>query len=459
MRNGIQTSPTEAKLRERRTLFLLWLLMLGVRVACALLDSQGLMMEGGDSVNYYQSGLLFARTGQLRFGGRELSALVMPGTTVLVGVLSRFFSDGQPLQMAIRLTWALFGSFTPLFIYKSVRLFTPRWCALLTALIYVHPLFILIDSYMLTEGPNYMFFAMSLYYTLKMGEEDDPRDIWKYSFSVLGGLLFRTFIISAPLFTLAYLGIIKRRYSLRAVVQKAGVICLVLALFILPWTARNYRIFHAFIPLTYGAGNPIMEGTDQGDGYPAAEIFALGVENIDEKQVIREKYSELFDENGDLLDPELAQYVFYLGVSETARFRINTWLKYKTGNFLKTYLWVKPRAILNWPWYWENYTLFPYAGVVMIRRLNCLFCLLTAALALLLKRHRRVILFLGLAYLINLYVISFGFAIDRYAQAIMPYRYIAAGIGMDLAAEAFRRKWGGLRPASAAAATDPDDPE
>ena len=204
MRNGIQTSPTEAKLRERRTLFLLWLLMLGVRVACALLDSQGLMMEGGDSVNYYQSGLLFARTGQIRFGGRELSALVMPGTTVLVGVLSRFFSDGQPLQMAIRLTWALFGSFTPLFIYKSVRLFTPRWCALLTALIYVHPLFILIDSYMLTEGPNYMFFAMSLYYTLKMGEEDNPRDIWKYSFSVLGGLLFRTFIISAPLFTLAY---------------------------------------------------------------------------------------------------------------------------------------------------------------------------------------------------------------------------------------------------------------
>ena len=63
-----------------------------------------------------------------------------------------------------------------------------------------------------------------------------------------------------------------------------------------------------------------------------------------------------------------------------------------------------------------------------------------AALAVLLKRHWRVILFLGLAYLVNLYIISFSFAIDRYAQAIMPYRYIAAGIGLGLAAELFRRK-------------------
>ena len=435
----------ESGLQERQILFLLWLLMLGVRVACAFLDHQGLMMAGADSQNYYQAGLDFARTGQIRFGeGRLLSALVMPGTPVLVGVLARFFPDGQPLQMAIRLTWSLIGSFTPLFIYKSVRLFTPRWCALLTALIYVHPLFINIDSYMLSEGPNYMFFAMSLYYTLKMGETDERPDIWKYSFAVLGGLLFRAFIITMPLFTLAYLGLLKRRCSLRALAGKAGVICLVLALFVVPWSIRNYRIFHAFIPLTYGAGNPTMEGTDQGDGYPAEEIFALGVENIDENRIVREKRPWLFDENGELLYPEASQYVLHLGVAETARFRITTWLKYKTGHFLKTYLWVKPRAVLNWPWYWENYKLFPYSAVAILRRLNCLFCLITALLALLLKRHRRVILFLGLAYLINLYIISFSFAIDRYAQAIMPYRYIAAGIGMDLTAEVFRRKRSGF---------------
>ena len=38
----------ESGLQERQILFLLWLLMLGVRVACAFLDHQGLMMAGAD---------------------------------------------------------------------------------------------------------------------------------------------------------------------------------------------------------------------------------------------------------------------------------------------------------------------------------------------------------------------------------------------------------------------------
>ena len=68
-------------------------------------------------------------------------------------------------------------------------------------------------------------------------------------------------------------------------------------------------------------------------------------------------------ENGELLDKDLGEYYIHLGVRETAKFRISTWLRYKPGSFLRTYLYLKPRALLNWPWYWEDTPLFPYAAV------------------------------------------------------------------------------------------------
>ena len=217
-------------------------------------------------------------------------------------------------------------------------------------------------------------------------------------------------------------------------------VCLVLALFMVPWTVRNYKLFHAFIPVTYGTGNPIMEGTDQGDGYPAEAIFGRGVENIVAEDIVREKNPALFDENGELLDPDCSQYVGHMAIKEDAMFRLRTWLCYETKSFLRTYLWLKPRMILNWVWYWSAFPFFPYGLAHRLRQFNCLFCLFSAGLALGLKKHRKVIFFLGFAYVVNLYGIAFSLAIDRYAQMIMPYRYLIAGLGLDLVGVIVRRR-------------------
>ena len=42
-----------------------------------------------------------------------------------------------------------------------------------------------------------------------------------------------------------------------------------LLVFVIPWSVRNYRIFHQFIPITNGAANPTLLGTYQGATAPA----------------------------------------------------------------------------------------------------------------------------------------------------------------------------------------------
>ena len=56
-------------------------------------------------------------------------------------------------------------------------------------------------------------------------------------------------------------------------------------------------------------------------------------------------------------------------------------------------------------------------------------------LSLALKKHRRLILFLTFTYFANLLLLSTSYAIDRYAQMIMPYRYLIMGLGLDLLRE------------------------
>ena len=70
--------------------------------------------------------------------------------------------------------------------------------------------------------------------------------------------------------------------------------------FILPCSVRNYLQFHAFIPLTYGAGNrERRSGTYQGEGYPADEGELDYVKYA--STPVREDYAHvLLDENGEV---------------------------------------------------------------------------------------------------------------------------------------------------------------
>ena len=425
-------------LSDAGLMLLLWLLVVAERLLFTQWDRLSLSFIVSDSPDYYQSGLDFARTGRLIFRGVP-SAMIMPGISVLIGLLSFVFPDGPALLYAIRFVWILMGSLVPLFLYRSLRLFVPRAWAGLGAAVYLMPWHVQIDCFLLTECPYYLFFAMALYYTLKMGEDSRIRYAWLYAVSVLLALLFRANILIFVVFSFAWL-LLRRRYSLPELGKRALILALVLGLFIVPWTIRNARLYRAFIPVTYGAGNPMYEGTYQGENPPSdEEILALD-DGFSAYAAVAEKRPDLLDAEGHVYDPDTQQYVDLLVARELGLYRLRTWWRLRPLGLLKSYLLVKPRTILNWVWYYVELGGISFAMAHRMRQLGFLFCALSVLLSLLLKKHRRLILFLSAAYFINLYLLSTSYAIDRYAQMIMPYRYLIMGLGLDLLAALLRRR-------------------
>ena len=61
-------------------------------------------------------------------------------------------------------------------------------------------------------------------------------------------------------------------------------------IFVVPWTIRNYALYDAFIPLTYGVGNPMLRGTYQGANHPLDEEldYVTNVDHVMDK--LYEKY-------------------------------------------------------------------------------------------------------------------------------------------------------------------------
>ena len=419
-------------------MLLLWLAVVAERLLLTAADRTEYSMIVSDSTFYYQSGLDLIRTGQLIYRGC-VTALIMPGISVLIGLLSLFFAEGLPLMYAIRFLWILMGSLVPLFLYRSIRLFAPKWCALLGSAVYLMPWHVQIDCFLLTECPYYLFFAMSFYYMLKMGEDTRLRYALFYALSVFGALMFRANILIFTAFTLAYLLLFNPRLRGRLLLQRVLLVFLVLALFMVPWSVRNYRLYHAFIPVTYGAGNPLYEGTYQGENPPSdEEIAALG-EDFDACAALAQKRPDLLDASGHVYDPRTQQYAEILINREIGLYRLRTWWRLRPLGLIKSYLYVKPRMILNWVWYYIKLAGITDTAAHRMRQLGFLFCALSFALSFILKKHRKLIVFLTAAYFLNLLLLASSYAIDRYAQMIMPYRYLLMGLGLDLLGEAGRR--------------------
>ena len=417
-------------------LLLLWLLNLGVRAAAVVWGRGTVAVINSDAVNYLEAGMRFAATGEITYVAVP-TAQIMPGMPVLIGLLAKLAPGKEALRQLCRVVWALMGSVTPLFYYKSVRLYAPKLCAFLAGCVCLMPNLVQIDGFILTECPYTLFFAMALYFTLKMGRDPAPRDVWLYALSVLGALLFRANVLALLPLTLLYLRLTGCAW--RVLAKRALAVCLVLALFIVPWTIRNARVFHAFIPISYGSGSPLLEGSYQGPYAPTDEEIAAVYGPFSPEEAVRREHPELFDEQGELADRRMKKYYALLLDSAAAKHRLGCWLRMDPAGFLRNNLIFKLRYSLNYVWFYDNHTRTSWALLHRLRQVNCLFCGLSLALAFALKKHRRVLSFLALAYAVSFAVIAGTYAGDRYAQAVMGYRYVWAGIGLDLIGELLRR--------------------
>ncbi len=411
-------------------------------------------LSGADDINYIPAGIEFAHTGTISYGSSYPSALIMPGMPVLIGFLYALVGEGAPLMLAARLLWCVFGVATAWVVYRTGKLICSPWAGFWAACGFLIPNMAWMNHVILTETPYILFFSLCVFYTFAMERSEERRWFVGYLISFFLALMFRSNIMLFPLFTLLWL-LLRRGRSL-LLLRRTLVFAALLLLVLTPWTIRNARQFGAFIPLTYGMGQPLLQGTYQGEGYP--EDAELDYESH-VHQVMLERYASyfredpeprdpetssayamLYDPAGEVLDLKNAQFMSMESNGIQARYRMREWWKNDPGSFLKSFLYIKPRWMLNWAWAWMEVLNTPYTVLHRISQLNMILCILTVPLVLRLRRARAPVFFLGIVYIVQVYVCAMAFVTDRYASMLIFLRYLIGGIGISLLPSLLRKR-------------------
>ena len=388
---------------------------------------------GSDDVSYVISGITFKNTGAITMHG-SLSAQIMPGMPVLIGLFSMVFGEGKLLWLALKLFWFVMGSFSAFFAYKIVTLYTPKWCGIVTVLGFFWPDFAWMDNLILTETPFLVLFLAMIYFTLMMGRTGKNLYFWLCMAAYMLALMFKANIAPYPVFALVYLLIVK--YNFKKLMKQALVLACAVLCFVIPWSIRNYIHYDAFIPLTWGSGNPLLLGTYQGHGYPADENLDYET-NVDE--VVKEKFSEYYDEDGNITPDYMKRYISLESDGIKARYRLAEWAKTNPLSLIDSYLIEKPSDMIHSVFYWEELFDISADTILFWRDINWVLCILIVCAALYLKKYRSILLLLSALYLGNIYIYAMTFSYSRYAATLLPLRFIAIGIGIPLLIDLGRR--------------------
>jgi len=381
---------------------------------------------GTDNVGYLNSGIEFANSGMISIYVPYPTAMIMPGITVVLGALSFLFGEGLAYMLSAKILWAVLGSLTAWYTYRSVELFLPRKYALLAACVFFLPNYAWMNNIILTETPFILCFNAAIYYTLALGKGMDKKLFIKYTIAVFVGTMFRISIIVFPAFTAFYLFILKGQ-NFWMLLRRFLALALVFLVFLVPWTIRNYHHFESFIPVTYGAGNANMLGTYQGFGYP--EDDELDYETNVE-QVYRTKYAHLLDENGYPKNHKLTQYLSLEKDALKADYRLQVWWENNPLSLLFSYFVYKPLILVVNVFYYEFVFGITKTPLLLLRGIDLLLCCLSILFTIREKEHRREIWFLTILYWMYIYVSATSYATIRYAEPLMCFRYIIAVIGL-----------------------------
>lgn len=386
-----------------------------------------------DDAAYIESGIQFARTGTITMHDDYPSAQIMPGMTVLIGIFVLLFGEGKLLWISLKALWILMGLGTAWLIYKSVCLFVPKWCGIIGMLPLFRADFIWMDNLILTETPFMFALTAMVYYTLRMGKQPGFRYFWPCAIAYMAGLMLKANIALYPLFALIYLLVVK--YDRKLLAKQCVVLAGIVLCFVIPWSIRNYIHFHAFVPLTYGAGNPTLLGTYQGEQYPSDDELDYET-NVE--QVAKEKYADYYDENGEVL-PQYQRYVSLQKDAIKAKYRQQAWWDTDYKKMLYSYGVIKPQMMIESVFYWDTVFNQSLEALQQIQRVDLYLCIASLIAAFVLKRHRKPLLFVTAAYLGNIYIYSMTYAFSRYNASLMSMRFILIGIGAGLLVSLLKR--------------------
>ncbi len=379
-----------------------------------------------DDMAYVRAGLVFAKTGMITCHEDVPSAQILPGMPVLMSIFYILFGEGKLFWIAVKAVWAVMGIFSAWFTYKIVCIFAPKWAGIIAMIPYFRPDILWMDNTVLTETPFILCLTCMVYYTLMMGKYGKYRYFWGCAAAYMCGLMLKANIALYPLLALVYLLIV--RYDKKKLMKQIVILTCIVLCFEVPWTIRNYNQFHAFIPLTYGAGNPALLGTYQGMGYP--DDSELDYEtNVTE--VLREKYAEFYNEDGSL-PLEYSRYVSLQRDSIKANYRLSVWKQNDFSSLIYSYAVLKPQAMVNSYFYWDTLFGVDKEQIKDVQMFDLYLCLAAVALSLVLKKQRLPVLFLTGVYLFNIYIYSMTYAFSRYNASLMSLRFALVGFSVYL---------------------------
>lgn len=388
-----------------------------------------------DDMAYMSGAIRFLQTGGITNSDYYPSALSMPGMTWVIAGLMKIFGQELAFWLSIKLLWILMGTATAFVTYQAVVLMAPKWCGLVAAGCFLAPNIAWMDNLVLTETPYFLCFTLTIYLTLLMGRTNGKGVFAGYCVPYMVGLLFRPTIVIMPAFSLTYLFLMKVDRKLLGKRLCIGIV--VLMVFLVPWTVRNYIHFHHFIPLTAGDGNPMQEGTYQGFGYPTDE--ELDYETYVE-QVWREDYAEYLDENGQPLDPNMEQFFINKKFAIKAQYRMRVWWENNPVSMLLSYLVIKPGIMLVKTFYWKQVLGTPAWILDVLRAVNFFMCCGAVFLCFRRKQFRMEIGFLTAVYWIYIYMISMTYSFSRYGETLMSLRYIIMAVGLHLLVQEIKER-------------------
>lgn len=392
-----------------------------------------------DDLSYVKSGITFANTGIISMHSEFPSAQIMPGMTWFIALYVKLFGEGTLLWAALKVTWIVIGVLTAWLIYRIVCMFAPKWCGVVAAVPLLGAEFAWMDNTILTETPFLFFFVGMIYYTLRMAKDQKNASFWGCLICYMGGLMLKANIALYPLFALVYLLI--KKYDGKKLIKQIVILSCVVLCFVIPWSIRNEKQFHDFVPLTYGSGNPTLLGTYQGIGYPPDEELDYET-NV--YKVLEEKYKGYYNEDGNVL-PQYVRYVSLQRDQIKANYRIHEWAQRDIKSLIYSYAVLKPWEMITSSFYWAEVFNISWDDVHIAHMVNGVLSLIAIALSFYLKKYRKEILFLLFVYLGNIYIYAMTFAFSRYHATLLPIRYIIVGMGLSLFVEflagEIRRVW------------------
>lgn len=391
---------------------------------------------GSDDVGYVNAAVRFCETGEITMHG-IISAQIMPGMIWLLSPLIFLFGTGKGLWITLKLLWIGMSIASIYGVYKIVKLYAENKFAVLASAFFLALDFAWMDNLILTETPFMFSFIYMIYASLKLAETQRKKYFYMVCVYYMIALLMKATIAPVPLLLFIYLWL--KKYDMKLMFKQMGIAALIVLAFIIPWSVRNYiRFEHHFIPLTYGAGNPKLLGSYQGNSTPNDESLDY------EKNVYSKMSNEMrryFNQDGTLKeeyqgdnwykkDNYMAAYYNLKLDGMKADYRLKVWRKDATKDYIISILFKKPLVMIFNSFYWKDVFGIPITVNYVFRVVDLFLCIIGTIGVFLNRRRWKEYFFIVSVYLFQIYVYSFTFVFSRYAQTLYFLRFIIIGWGV-----------------------------